>query len=157
MTDSNSTLDDEVDDLPCCGGYREHRYSCRLREWPATATPEVRRVAVRSDSIGPAHAKIEDLVHGDLDCRQRKQLTEILAGIWDHGRGYGGRGVVTLAVAATYRHLAIWMDAANADEALRVAGMVERYDVTDICCPCCQEIECDDGCPLEPIRTEAAS
>lgn len=91
MTDSKSTLDDEVYDLPCCGGYREHRYSCRLREWPTTATPEVRRVAVRSDSIAPAHAKIEDLVPVGLDYQQRKQLTKILSGVWDHGHEYGAR------------------------------------------------------------------
>ena len=76
---------------PCCDGYREHRYSCSNREWPATATPEVRRLAVRGDSIGPAHAQIEDLgLHG-LNYQQRKRLTEILSVIWDDGYGYGRR------------------------------------------------------------------
>jgi hypothetical protein len=76
---------------PCCGGYAEHRYSCADRAWPATATPEIRRVAVRGERIGPAHAEIEDLVRGGLDYQRRKRLTEILSGIWDNGCKYGGR------------------------------------------------------------------
>jgi len=75
---------------PCCGGYAEHRYRCANRAWPATATPEVRRQAVRGDCIAPANAKIEDLVHG-LDYQQRKRLTEILSGTWDDGCEYGRR------------------------------------------------------------------
>jgi hypothetical protein len=82
---------DEADDKPCCGGYREHRYSCPSREWPATATPEIRRQAVRGDSIAPANAKIQDLLPVGLDYAQRKHLTAILAGVWDHGREYGSR------------------------------------------------------------------
>jgi hypothetical protein len=85
---------DEERGYACCGGYREHGHRCEHRAWPATATPEVRRTAVRGDCIAPAHARIEDLhagllgVHG-LDCQQRKQLTEILAQVWDDGFGYG--------------------------------------------------------------------
>lgn len=69
----------------------EHRYACENREWPATATPEIRQQAVRGDCIAPAHAQIEDLgLHG-LDYQQRKQLTEILARVWDDGCAYGRR------------------------------------------------------------------
>jgi hypothetical protein len=75
----------------CCGGWREHRYSCPSRVWPATATPEIRRQAVRGDGIAPANDKIQDLVPVGLDYGQRKQLTEILARVWDHGHEYGGR------------------------------------------------------------------
>jgi hypothetical protein len=75
----------------CCGGYTEHRYRCPNRVWPATATPEIRRSAIRGDCIGPAHAQIEDLVRGGMDYQQRKRLTEILAGIWDDGCEYGRR------------------------------------------------------------------
>ena len=73
----------------CCGGYLEHRYRCANRVWPATATPEIRRQAVRGDCIGPAHARIEDLGVRGLDYQQRKRLTEILAAVWDDGFGYG--------------------------------------------------------------------
>jgi hypothetical protein len=79
---------DENGSYLCCGGYREHKYRCPARVWPATATPEIRRLAVRGDCIAPAHAQIEDLVHG-LDYQQRKQLTEVLALIWDDGFEYG--------------------------------------------------------------------
>ena len=74
---------------PCCGGYGEHRYRCADRVWPATATPEVRRSAVRGDCIAPAHARIEDLGVRGLDYQQRKRLTEILAQVWDDGCEYG--------------------------------------------------------------------
>ena len=75
----------------CCGGYAEHGYRCPARAWPATATPEVRRTAVRGDCIGPAHAEIEDLVRGGLDYQQRERLAKILSGIWDDGDEYGRR------------------------------------------------------------------
>jgi hypothetical protein len=84
------TFDDETG-YSCCGGYSEHRYRCPNRVWPATATPEIRRTAIRGDCIAPAHAQIEDLVRGGLDYQQRKRLTEILAGIWDDGCEYGRR------------------------------------------------------------------
>jgi hypothetical protein len=77
------------DGFPCCGGYVEHRYRCPNRVWPATATPEIQRIAIRGDCIGPAHAQIEDLVRGVLDYQQRKQLTKILSGIWDDGHDWG--------------------------------------------------------------------
>jgi hypothetical protein len=71
------------------GSQLEHRYRCANRVWPATATPEIRRQAVRGDCIGPAHARIEDLGVRGLDYQQRKRLTEILAAVWDDGFGYG--------------------------------------------------------------------
>lgn len=73
----------------CCGSWPEHRYRCQNRTWPATATPEIRRQAVRGDCIAPAHARIEDLGVRGLDYQQRKRLTEILAQVWDDGFGYG--------------------------------------------------------------------
>lgn len=76
---------------PCCGSWPEHRYRCPHRVWPATATPEVRRQAVRGDCIAPAHARIEDLGVRGLDHQQRKRLTEILAQVWDDGCEYGRR------------------------------------------------------------------
>ena len=72
----------------CCGAWPEHRYRCENREWPATATPEVRRQAVRGDCIAPAHAQIDDLGMGGKNYQQRKKLTEILARVWDDGFAY---------------------------------------------------------------------
>lgn len=81
--------DEAVPVHACCGSWGpEHRYRCPERTWPATATPEIRRKAIRGDCIGPAHAQIEDLARG-LDYQQRKRLTEILAQVWDDGFGYG--------------------------------------------------------------------
>jgi hypothetical protein len=56
-TETSPAPDDEAGGKPCCDDYREHRYSCPLREWPATATPEVRRGAVRGDSIESGEAE----------------------------------------------------------------------------------------------------
>jgi hypothetical protein len=133
----------EADEKPCCGGYREHnrehRYSCPSREWPATATPEVRRLAVRGDSIAPAHAQIEDLVGGGLDYEQRKRLTEILAGVWDHGREYGSRATsaereIRARVAADLRRAAAGRReyartaSKDADERDRVEVAADAYE-----------------------------
>ena len=74
---------------PCCGGYSEHRYRCPERAWPATATTEIRRKAVRGDCIASAHAEIEDICVRDLDYQQHKRVTEILAMVWDDGLEYG--------------------------------------------------------------------
>jgi hypothetical protein len=74
---------------PCCGAWPEHRYRCAERTWPATATPEIRRQAIRGDCIAPAHARIEDTITRSLDYQQRKRLTEILAQVWDDGCDYG--------------------------------------------------------------------
>lgn len=129
MTDSKSTLDDEVDE---------------------SAVPPWRAAWMAFVATSDPGRDLSGLAQGDdVDPQWRAA--------WTAAARAATGSAAKHAVAASYRHLAVWMDTANADEALRVAGMVERYDVTDICCPCCQEIECDDGCPLEPIRTEAAS
>ena len=85
---------------PCCGGYREHRYRCPARVWPTTATPEIRRQAIRGDCIALAHAWIEDLGVRGLDYQQRKRLTGILAQVWDDGCEYG-RGLGSGMTAAS--------------------------------------------------------
>ena len=33
-----------------------------------------------------------------------------------------------------------------------VADAVERLDLSVICCPVCEEVQCDAGCALEPVR-----
>jgi hypothetical protein len=88
MTETTAPAWSEERGYACCGGYREHGYRCPHRVWPATATPEVKRQAVRAASIGPAHAEIEDLIPCHLDYQKRKRLTEILARVWDDGQGY---------------------------------------------------------------------
>jgi len=93
MTETAEPAWDAERGYACCGGYREHRYRCPDRIWPATATPEIRRKAVRGDCIAPAHAQIEDLGVRGLDYQQRAQLTKILAQVWDDGFAYGQPGI----------------------------------------------------------------
>ena len=93
MTETAEPAWDAERGYACCGGYREHRYRCPDRIWPATATPEIRRQAVRGDCIAPAHAQIEDLGVRGLDYQQRAQLTKILAQVWDDGFAYGQPGI----------------------------------------------------------------
>lgn len=73
----------------CCGSWPEHRYRCPGHEWPSTATPQIRRLAVRGDCIADGHARIEDLLQCGLNHQDRKRLTEILAQVWDDGFAYG--------------------------------------------------------------------
>lgn len=57
-------------------------------------------------------------------------------------------------VAATLRELAQWNhECLTPDELETVADVVERDDGY-LSCPVCQEQPCDEGCPLEPFRTE---
>jgi hypothetical protein len=45
-----------------------------------------------------------------------------------------------------------WSDGKDARDELRdIADQVERGDFEDIC-PMCEEITCDAGCALEPLR-----
>lgn len=58
-------------------------------------------------------------------------------------------------VAATLRQLAEWPDEERTPEVLRdLAIEVENHDYADSwVCPMCEEVECDDGCPLAGART----
>lgn len=39
--------------------------------------------------------------------------------------------------------------------ARETADAIEREDFSDSwCCPLCEEVECDAGCPLAPLRTD---
>lgn len=58
-------------------------------------------------------------------------------------------------VARTLRQLAEW-----GDYDLQPAALLELATLVDLedfvgtwCCPMCQEVECDAGCPLEGVRT----
>lgn len=63
------------------------------------------------------------------------------------------------ATAATLRAVAGWGlewppggHAAARDELCQIASAVEGLDDDDVCCPVCEEVRCDEGCPLEGIR-----
>jgi hypothetical protein len=78
--------------------------------------------------------------------------------------------ILRRAVAATLRTVAGWGTlAAVADddgsyigvnvtraELIELAGAIETAPVTDWwSCPICEEVECDQSCPLAPLRTIA--
>lgn len=78
------------------------------------------------------------------------------------------QAAIITAVAATLRQIADWGYLDNAghplrDELLELAGAVEREGapadpdgpdcLLGMSCPMCQEVTCDAGCPLEPVRT----
>lgn len=74
---------------------------------------------------------------------------------------------IRAAVAATLRTVAGWGQLAcvtdddeyrgvnvGRDELYELARRVEHERVDDWwSCPICQEVECDNGCPLEPLRS----
>lgn len=63
-------------------------------------------------------------------------------------------------IVATMRYMSYLEVPDNSDVLSYTAGKVEEwaatYDGTHLgCCPVCEEITCDDGCPLEAIRAAA--
>jgi hypothetical protein len=42
------------------------------------------------------------------------------------------------------------------DQLYETADAVERADAESLtwCCPLCEGVSCDKGCPLEPVRTD---
>lgn len=71
----------------------------------------------------------------------------------------GYRSARIAAVAATLRQLAHWgvrwPDDDHADmgpHLLALAATVEADDFDDVC-PICDEVVCDEGCPIEPLRS----
>lgn len=63
----------------------------------------------------------------------------------------------TESVAATLRFLAGgWVELSDADRqwCAEKAVEIEHHDFTDSwCCPLCEEVECDDDCPLRGQRS----
>ena len=54
-------------------------------------------------------------------------------------------------VAATLRTAAEWFSGDDRDMMREVADDAERaWD--SACCPVCEEVTCDEGCPLEHVR-----
>jgi hypothetical protein len=62
------------------------------------------------------------------------------------------------ATSATLRTVAEWGPTVTREEFLDVAEQVEAMGDDDgWCCPVCEEVECDTGCPLEPIRSRSVA
>lgn len=64
--------------------------------------------------------------------------------------------LIISAVVATLRQVAGWglsfEDGPAQQELLEIARQVELLAAQDIlCCPVCEEVECDDDCPLAAI------
>jgi hypothetical protein len=60
-----------------------------------------------------------------------------------------------VTVASTLRQLADW--GSEDRQAVELRQLADRVEVDDLnmCCPMCQEVRCDTGCPLEPMRARA--
>lgn len=63
---------------------------------------------------------------------------------------------VAATVAATLRNAAEWFSG-DARDTMREAadGVGSNWD--DACCPVCEEVTCDKGCPLEGLRAGLAA
>lgn len=60
------------------------------------------------------------------------------------------------AVAKTLRYVASVSDEAQARWMYDLAEEVENSKPSDWwACPVCEEVICDEGCPLEPLRRDA--
>jgi hypothetical protein len=59
-------------------------------------------------------------------------------------------------VVRTLRQVAEWMPM-SLEELQETADLVERLGADPACCPMCEEIECDDGCPLAAIRAPGSA
>lgn len=58
---------------------------------------------------------------------------------------------ITQATIRTLRIAAEWGGALTTETCLEVAGQVEAGHL-DECCPVCEEVRCDDHCPLAEVR-----
>ncbi len=62
-------------------------------------------------------------------------------------------GEIVETVVRTLRQVAGWMPM-SLEELHETADSVERLGADPLCCPMCEEIECDDDCPLARIRAD---
>ena len=63
------------------------------------------------------------------------------------------REAVLTAVQQTLRTAAFWLESDKGSEMLaETACAVKRLGADPLCCPVCEEIKCDEGCPLETLR-----
>jgi hypothetical protein len=75
---------------------------------------------------------------------------------------YGGRmdvDPIRKATAATLRQVAGWgwVSDGQQRELYALADQVETEseEASEMICAVCEETECDEGCPLEPVRSRA--
>lgn len=71
------------------------------------------------------------------------------------------QALVRATVSATLRTVAEWglafqstPDRPARDELRDIAEQVDRLERDEACCPVCEEVTCDEDCPLAGIRTE---
>ena len=61
---------------------------------------------------------------------------------------------IRTAVADTLRTVAEW-GPTSPEELRAVAEQVDSMAIRDgWCCPVCQEVDCDEGCPLASVRSQ---
>ncbi|MCX5598425.1 hypothetical protein OOK29_09770 [Streptomyces phaeochromogenes] len=65
-----------------------------------------------------------------------------------------GNPETVTVVAATLRTAAEWFSGDDRDTMREVADQTER--AWDDICPVCEEVDCDDDCPLEDLRAAVA-
>jgi hypothetical protein len=58
---------------------------------------------------------------------------------------------IVSTTASTLRVAAQWLSGEDRDMLLETAANTET-DWDETCCPVCEEVTCDEGCPLESIR-----
>lgn len=68
-----------------------------------------------------------------------------------------GTPAIAAAVGGALRYVAGLTHARGREDEARewyeIAAEVEQHDYSDSwCCPLCEEMTCDNGCPLEPLR-----
>jgi hypothetical protein len=71
------------------------------------------------------------------------------------------QALVRATVSATLQTVAEWGLAFQStperparDELRDIAEQVDRLERDEVCCPLCEEVDCDEGCPLTPLRAQ---
>lgn len=61
--------------------------------------------------------------------------------------------LIVATTASTLRVAADWLSGEDRNMLLEAAANTEiNWD--DACCPVCEEVTCDEGCPLESVRED---
>lgn len=70
------------------------------------------------------------------------------------------KALIRATVSATLRTIAEWgMEFPSGrksarDELFEIAQQVDGLEPDEMCCPVCEEVTCDEGCPLAPVRAQ---
>lgn len=71
------------------------------------------------------------------------------------------KALVRATVSATLRTVAEWglafqatPDEPASSEFHNIADQVDRLEADEMCCPVCEEVTCDETCPLAPVREQ---